>query len=166
MPHRGPARTVGPDGCARVQPEPGGPDGGHQHRPSLPGHERPAHPSVDVLQRLHEVLFAPTQAELVAPVELKVMGWKQEIRKWNGLESLWSAEPTGTAQVPCISVGIPNIHLWVDLGRNHQKCGSVKRRCPPQSSLIPVSKYIGMFLNLVRKSPVISDSDNLKSTVL
>ena len=38
-------------------------------------------PSGDVLRRLHEVLFAPTQAELVAPVELKVMGWKKDDRK-------------------------------------------------------------------------------------
>ena len=38
-------------------------------------------PSGDVLRRLHEVLFAPTQAELVAPVELEVMGWKKDDRK-------------------------------------------------------------------------------------
>ena len=38
-------------------------------------------PSGDVLRRLHEVLFAPTQAELVAPVELRVMGWKKDDRK-------------------------------------------------------------------------------------
>ena len=38
-------------------------------------------PSGDVLRRLHEVLFATTQAELVAPVELKVMGWKKDDRK-------------------------------------------------------------------------------------
>ncbi len=38
-------------------------------------------PSGDVLRRLHEVLFAPTQAELVAPVELKVMGWKKDDRQ-------------------------------------------------------------------------------------
>ena len=38
-------------------------------------------PSGDVLRRLHEVLFAPTQAELVAPVELKVMAWKKDDRK-------------------------------------------------------------------------------------
>ena len=38
-------------------------------------------PSGDVLRRLHQVLFAPTQAELVAPVELKVMGWKKDDRK-------------------------------------------------------------------------------------
>ncbi len=38
-------------------------------------------PSGDVLRRLHQVLFAPTQAELVAPVELKVMGWKKDGRK-------------------------------------------------------------------------------------
>ena len=38
-------------------------------------------PSGDVLRRLHEVLFAPTEAELVAPVELKVMGWKKHDRK-------------------------------------------------------------------------------------
>ena len=34
-------------------------------------------PSGDVLRRLHQVLFAPTAAELVAPVELRVMGWKK-----------------------------------------------------------------------------------------
>ena len=34
-------------------------------------------PSGDVLRRLHEVLFAPSVAELVAPVELRVMGWKK-----------------------------------------------------------------------------------------
>jgi len=34
-------------------------------------------PSGDLLRRLHEALFAPSPAELVAPVELKVMGWKK-----------------------------------------------------------------------------------------
>ena len=34
-------------------------------------------PSGDVLRRLHEVLFAPSAAELVAPVELKVLAWKK-----------------------------------------------------------------------------------------
>ena len=34
-------------------------------------------PSGDVLGRLHRVLFSPSPAELVAPVELKVMGWKK-----------------------------------------------------------------------------------------
>ena len=34
-------------------------------------------PSGDVLRRLHEVLFAPSPAELLAPVELKVMAWKK-----------------------------------------------------------------------------------------
>ena len=34
-------------------------------------------PSGDVLRRLHEVLFASSPAELVAPVELKVMAWKK-----------------------------------------------------------------------------------------
>jgi len=34
-------------------------------------------PSGDVLRRLHEVLFAPSAAELVAPVEPKVMAWKK-----------------------------------------------------------------------------------------
>ena len=34
-------------------------------------------PSGDILRRLHHVLFAPSPAELVAPVELKVMGWKK-----------------------------------------------------------------------------------------
>ena len=37
-------------------------------------------PSGDVLRRLHQVLFAPSPAELVAPVELKVMGWKKDGR--------------------------------------------------------------------------------------
>jgi len=34
-------------------------------------------PSGDVLRRLYEVLFAPSPAELVAPVELRVIGWKK-----------------------------------------------------------------------------------------
>ena len=38
-------------------------------------------PSGDVLRRLHEVLFRPTSAELVVPVELKVMAWKKDDRK-------------------------------------------------------------------------------------
>ena len=38
-------------------------------------------PSGDVLRRLHAVLFAPTTQELVAPVELRVMGWKTDDRK-------------------------------------------------------------------------------------
>ena len=38
------ASPVGPDGCARLQPERGGPAGRHQLRSSVPGHERPANP--------------------------------------------------------------------------------------------------------------------------
>ena len=38
-------------------------------------------PSGDVLRRLNEVLFRPTVAELVTPVELKVMAWKKDDRK-------------------------------------------------------------------------------------
>ena len=34
-------------------------------------------PSGGVLRRLHQVLFAPSTAELVMPVELKVLGWKK-----------------------------------------------------------------------------------------
>ena len=34
-----------------------------------------------MLRRLHAVLFAPTSQELVAPVELKVMGWKKDDRQ-------------------------------------------------------------------------------------
>ena len=34
-------------------------------------------PSGEVLRRLHQVLFAPSPAELVAPVELKVLAWKK-----------------------------------------------------------------------------------------
>ncbi len=37
-------------------------------------------PSGKVLRQLHEVLFRPSAAELVAPVELKVMGWKKDGR--------------------------------------------------------------------------------------
>ena len=37
-------------------------------------------PSGRVLRQLHGVLFAPTAAELVAPVELKVMAWKKSGR--------------------------------------------------------------------------------------
>ena len=37
-------------------------------------------PSGRVLRRLYEVLFAPSPAELVAPVELRVMGWKKDDR--------------------------------------------------------------------------------------
>ena len=48
-------------------------------------------PSGDVLRRLHEVLFAPSPAELVAPVELKVMAWKKDGR--NG--EWWSRAPAG-----------------------------------------------------------------------
>ena len=40
-------------------------------------------PSGDVLRRLHGVLFAPSAAELVAPVELKVLAWKKDGR--NGM---------------------------------------------------------------------------------
>ncbi len=36
--------------------------------------------SGDVLRRLHGVLFQPTAAEQVAPVELKVMAWKKGSR--------------------------------------------------------------------------------------
>ena len=37
-------------------------------------------PSGTVLRRLHDALFAPSPAELVAPVELKVLGWKKGSR--------------------------------------------------------------------------------------
>ena len=35
-------------------------------------------PSDGVLRRLHDVLFAPSPSELVAPVELRVLGWKKD----------------------------------------------------------------------------------------
>ena len=38
-------------------------------------------PSARVLRDLHAVLFAPSPAELVAPVELKVLGWKKDGRQ-------------------------------------------------------------------------------------
>ena len=49
--------------------------------------------SGDVLRRLHEVLFAPSPAELVAPVELKVMGWKKGGR--NGMVIRGAGGPGG-----------------------------------------------------------------------
>ncbi len=38
-------------------------------------------PSARVLRDLHAVLFAPSPTELVAPVELKVLGWKKDGRQ-------------------------------------------------------------------------------------
>ena len=38
-------------------------------------------PSARVLRDLHAVLFAPSPSELVAPVELKVLGWKKDGRQ-------------------------------------------------------------------------------------
>ncbi len=37
-------------------------------------------PSGKVLRKLHEVLFRPSAAELVAPAEVKVMAWKKDGR--------------------------------------------------------------------------------------
>ncbi len=54
------------------------------------GHRKP---SGDVLRRLHEVLFAPSPAELVAPVELKVMAWKKGGR--NGVVIKGAGGPGG-----------------------------------------------------------------------
>ena len=50
-------------------------------------------PSGDVLRRLYDVLFAPTSQELVAPVELKVMGWKKGGR--NGVVIKGAGGPGG-----------------------------------------------------------------------
>ncbi len=50
-------------------------------------------PSGDVLRRLHDVLFAPSAAELVAPVELKVMAWKKGWR--NGVVIRGAGGPGG-----------------------------------------------------------------------
>ena len=50
-------------------------------------------PSGDVLRRLHEVLFAPSAAELVAPVELKVLAWKKGGR--NGVVIRGAGGPGG-----------------------------------------------------------------------
>ena len=49
--------------------------------------------SGDVLRRLHEVLFAPCPAELVAPVELKVLAWKKGGR--NGVVIKGAGGPGG-----------------------------------------------------------------------
>ena len=78
-----------PEAQSRL-PRPVGPDGGPRHQPDeaarragisvgyisqvMNGHRTP---SGDVLKRLHGVLFAPSPAELVAPVEPRVMGWKK-----------------------------------------------------------------------------------------
>ena len=50
-------------------------------------------PSGDVLRRLHGVLFAPSPGELVAPVELKVLGWKKGER--NGVVIRGAGGPGG-----------------------------------------------------------------------
>ncbi len=50
-------------------------------------------PSGDLLRRLHAVLFAPSPAELVAPVELKVMAWKKGGR--NGVVVKGAGGPGG-----------------------------------------------------------------------
>ena len=52
-------------------------------------------PSGDVLRRLHGVLFPPSTAELVAPVELKVMGWKKGGR--NGVVIRGAGGPGGNS---------------------------------------------------------------------
>ena len=56
-------------------------------------------PSGGVLRRLHDVLFAPSAAELVAPVELRVMAWKKGRR--NGVVIKGAGGPGGD----CIRVG-------------------------------------------------------------
>ena len=50
-------------------------------------------PSARVLRSLHEVLFAPSAAELVAPVDLKVMAWKKDGR--NGVVIRGAGGPGG-----------------------------------------------------------------------
>ena len=50
-------------------------------------------PSGDVLRRLHDVLFEPSAAGLVAPVELKVMAWKKDGR--NGVVVKGAGGPGG-----------------------------------------------------------------------
>ena len=50
-------------------------------------------PSAKVLRGLHEVLFAPSPAELVAPVELKVLAWKKGGR--NGMVVKGAGGPGG-----------------------------------------------------------------------
>ena len=75
--HRGPQGAVGPHGRPPYKPERGGAACRHQPGPSVPDLDSQRTPSRDVLRRLHDVLFAPSPAELVAPVELKVMAWKK-----------------------------------------------------------------------------------------
>ena len=50
-------------------------------------------PSGGVLKRLHAEVFAPSPAELVAPVELKVLGWKKGRR--NGVVIRGAGGPGG-----------------------------------------------------------------------
>ena len=50
-------------------------------------------PSAKVLRRLYKVLFAPSSAELVAPVEMKVMAWKKGGR--NGVVIRGAGGPGG-----------------------------------------------------------------------
>ena len=72
-------------------------------------------PSGDVLRRLHEVLFAPSPAELVAPVELKVMAWKKGGR--NGVVVKGAGGPRAGGKVktggPSASAGgCPGAPRW------------------------------------------------------
>ena len=50
-------------------------------------------PSGSVLRRLHDVLFAPSPAERVMPVELKVLAWKKGGR--NGMVIRGAGGPGG-----------------------------------------------------------------------
>ena len=50
-------------------------------------------PSGNLLRKLHGVLFRPTEAELVAPVELRVMVWKKDDR--NGVVVQGAGGPGG-----------------------------------------------------------------------
>ena len=52
-------------------------------------------PSGDVLRRLHEVLFQPSAAERVMPVELKVLAWKKGGR--NGVVIKGAGGPSGAS---------------------------------------------------------------------
>ena len=62
-------------------------------------------PSGDVLGRLHQVLFAPSPAELVAPVELKVMAWKKGGRNGMVIKGAGGPRPGGKHDGGTIRVG-------------------------------------------------------------
>ena len=80
-------------------------------------------PSGGVLKRLHQALFAPSPAELVAPVELKVLGWKKGRR--NGVVIRGAGGPGGDS----IRVG-GRVPWWPKSNTPTQPATTATAGCP------------------------------------